>query len=106
MFIRLPWMGIPTLGGFAFYYPGDSRVTGVRLAPPTLDPRRYFEDMRWHMDNPDAQIPTDGEKEEKRAKSKKRREGRGRFARRYETFAGCNLAPERSRSPGARPRRR
>ena len=34
---------LPCLGGCAFYYRGDDRVAGIRLAPPPLEARRYFQ---------------------------------------------------------------
>ena len=96
--------GLPTLGGFAFYYTGEARLAGVRVSPPTLGPHRYFAEKQAAKDGTPPETPE--QKEEKRIRSQSRREHRGRSARRYETIGAIHLAPERERSPGGRPSRR
>ena len=93
--------GLPCLGGRALYYAGPALLTGVRIAPPPLGPRRYHEATKWKRENPDADPQAEEERENERQKSKKRREDQGKSTKRYAHFRET-----RGRSRETRNRRR
>ena len=93
--------GLPSLGGAGFYYPGIPRVTGVRMAVPPSDPHVYYQNKREEKEaalkGKEVTFSDPKDKEEKRKRSQKRREGRDRSCARYEKA--------RSHSPRGRSRK-
>ena len=84
---------LPDLGGNAFYYPGDSILTGVRIAPPPKDPHTFHRDRKAEKDQ---KVTIDPKTEEIRSKSK-RREGRAKSCTRYSEFRTKNNEPAETR---------
>ena len=75
--------GVPDLGGNAYFYAGESFLTGVRIKPPPQDPHEYRRDRKARKDG--KQVKIDLTEDEKRAKSK-RREDRSKSCVRYSDF--------------------
>ena len=72
----------PDIGGNAYFYEGESRLTSVRLSAPPVDPHVFHRDRREAAEkerNADPQAAQD------RPRSK-RREDRARSCRRYAHF--------------------
>ena len=96
-FSEITVSGIPSLGGSGFYYPGEARLAGVRLAAPPKDPHTYHREMRAIREAAakglTVTFDTD-KKEEKRKASQKRREDRSKSCSRYEKASPSRGRPE------------
>ena len=75
--------GLPVLGGMGFYYEGEARILGVRMAPPPQDPH-LFHLTRKEKKEKEEDDPKPAEPSER--KKSKRREERGRSVVRYRRF--------------------
>ena len=78
---------VPDLGGDAFFYEGDSILTGVRVAPPPMGPHSFHRERKAKKDGGEKTATIDPSAGDKRPQSK-RREDRGESCQRVTLLSG------------------